>query len=58
MKSDFDKKMVWGNSEIGKGGSNAVEPCAKPGCSPFPTCCATNNAMMSNLKTWSFKEKD
>ena len=44
MKTDFDKKMVWGESEIGKGGSNDAEPCAKPGCLPFPTCFTTNKS--------------
>ena len=42
MKSDFDAKMVWGESEMAKGGSKDVEPCAKAGCSPFPKCCTTN----------------
>ena len=38
---DFDDKMDWAESEIDKGNSNSAEPCAKPGCSPFPTCCTT-----------------
>ena len=25
-----------------RGGSKDVEPCANPGCQPFPQCCVTN----------------
>lgn len=41
MKSDFDSKMVWGESQMRRGSSDKAEPCAKPGCTPFPTCCST-----------------
>ena len=46
MKSDFDSKMVWGESEVNRGVSSDAEPCAKPGCQPFPTCCTTKESFM------------
>ncbi len=46
MKSDFDAKMVWGKSQLRRGSKDA-QPCAKPGCSPFPTCCTTSNSLTS-----------
>ncbi len=42
-KVDYDSGMVWGESEILRGRSATLEPCAKPGCSPFPTCCRTDD---------------
>ena len=43
MKTNFDNSMVWGESEMKKGSSKNAEACAKPGCSPFPTCCTTTS---------------
>ena len=34
--------MVWGESQMSRGFDPNTEPCAKPGCSPFPQCCTTN----------------
>lgn len=49
MKSDFDAKMVWGKSQMARGSSSDAEPCAKPGCNPFPTCCSTSNSRYTAL---------
>ena len=49
LKMSFDKAMVWGESQMNRGISNADEPCAKPGCSPFPTCCTTNSFIDSDI---------
>ena len=43
VKTKFESTMVWGESQIHRGQSKAEEPCAQPGCSPFPTCCAVNS---------------
>ena len=43
LKKEFEDKMVWGESQIGMGHNSAAEPCAKPGCKPFPTCCKTTS---------------
>ena len=42
IKSNFEADLVWGESQMQRGGSKDVEPCAKPGCQPFPQCCVTN----------------
>ena len=43
LKSDFEAKMVWGESQMDRGVTSKAEPCAQPGCSPFPDCCKTDN---------------
>ena len=42
MKNKFEAEMVWASSQIDRGDSKAVEPCARPGCHPFPECCITD----------------
>ena len=42
IKTEFESRMVWGESQMHRGSSKADEPCAKPGCSPFPMCCTVN----------------
>ncbi|XP_065912203.1 arylsulfatase A-like isoform X2 [Dysidea avara] len=42
IKAKFEATVVWGESEMNKGVTNAAKPCAKPGCTPFPQCCATS----------------
>ena len=49
LKTKFESTMVWGESQKHRGQSKAEEPCAKPGCSPFPTCCAVNT---TNSNWW------
>ena len=44
LKADFESKMVWGESEMKRGSNPAFEPCAKPGCTPFPQCCTTTGS--------------
>ena len=41
LKASFDNTMVWGESQMERGIDNRDEPCAMPGCSPFPSCCKT-----------------
>ena len=41
-KSAFEAGMVWGESQMGRGLNPQYEPCAKPGCTPFPDCCTTD----------------
>ncbi|XP_066579871.1 arylsulfatase A [Amia ocellicauda] len=38
-KTQFEKTMVFGESQVGKGSDPALEPCCDPQCSPKPTCC-------------------
>ena len=41
LKKDFEKNMVWGESQMHLGSSSDLNPCASPGCKPFPSCCKT-----------------
>lgn len=41
MKKQFEEGMVWSESQIKLGTSSALNPCANPGCTPFPACCKT-----------------
>ena len=41
LRSEFKKTVVWGEPQIGRGKDPRLFPCAKPGCSPFPSCCTT-----------------
>ena len=41
LKKQFESEMVWGESQMDRGTDKAAAPCAKPGCTPFPTCCKT-----------------
>ncbi|XP_078673944.1 arylsulfatase A-like [Branchiostoma floridae x Branchiostoma belcheri] len=40
-KVEFEKTVVWGESEIAKHSSPDAEPCYNRGCQPFPGCCHT-----------------
>ena len=50
LKLEFESVMEWGPSQMHRGSSKSVEPCATPGCSPFPNCCSTFGS--------PFKEQD
>ncbi|XP_039617446.1 arylsulfatase A [Polypterus senegalus] len=39
VKVEFEKSMVFGESQIGKGIDPELEPCCDPACTPKPTCC-------------------
>ncbi|XP_065827553.1 arylsulfatase A-like [Oscarella lobularis] len=39
MTEKFNREMVWGTSEMHVKSSSADQPCCKPNCKPFPTCC-------------------
>ena len=41
LKDEFEKGMVWGESQMHVGSSSSLNPCASPGCTPFPSCCKT-----------------
>ncbi|XP_065912199.1 arylsulfatase A-like isoform X2 [Dysidea avara] len=47
IKAKFESTVVWTESEMNKGASNAAKPCAKPGCTPFPKCCSTTSDMLN-----------
>lgn len=32
-------ELEWGQSFVEYGDNDSVQPCAKPGCSPWPSCC-------------------
>lgn len=49
LKSDFESTMVWGESQMNRGSSDSVKPCASPGCTPFPGCCKTSSDHSSSL---------
>ncbi|XP_030072540.1 arylsulfatase A isoform X2 [Microcaecilia unicolor] len=38
-KENFESKMVFGESQMGKGIDPSLEPCCNPGCFPRPFCC-------------------
>ena len=48
VKTKFESNMIWGVSQMQRGTSAADEPCATPGCSPFPMCCSTANVTASS----------
>ena len=52
--------MVWGMSQMERGSSKNVEPCAKPGCSPFPKCCVTDDDryIVEQIQGWSIAAED
>ncbi|XP_010708874.1 arylsulfatase A isoform X2 [Meleagris gallopavo] len=39
QKTLFEQRMVFGESQMRKGGDPALEPCCKPDCTPKPSCC-------------------
>ena len=39
LREEFMNDMEWYPSFENDGRDNSVQPCAKPGCSPWPTCC-------------------
>ena len=43
LKVNFESKMIWGESQMNRGSTDALKPCAAPGCSPFPSCCKTKS---------------
>lgn len=43
FKEEFEKEMIWGESQIKVGSSPDLNPCASPGCNPFPSCCKTKS---------------
>lgn len=49
VKSQFEAGMEWGESQMGRGKNNTLQPCAQPNCSPFPSCCTTNTAFEQQL---------
>lgn len=51
-KATFEKDMVWGNSQIGLGSSKDLNPCANPGCTPFPSCCKTQSREKWRSDLW------
>ena len=51
--------MVWGTSQMARGSNKTVEPCAKPGCDPFPQCCVTGDThMREQIQGWSITAQD
>lgn len=55
MKNKFEKDLVWGESQMQRGSSKNVEPCAKPGCDPFPKCCVTGKRyLVEQLEDWTY----
>ncbi|XP_062500868.1 arylsulfatase A-like [Corticium candelabrum] len=48
MTMKFNKEMTWHESEI-HGSNSSAMPCCKPGCSPFPTCCACGQEIQQHL---------
>ncbi|XP_072169148.1 arylsulfatase A-like [Diadema setosum] len=39
IKTEYERTLVWGESQTNRAESTSVEPCCKQGCSPFPDCC-------------------
>ncbi|XP_070566880.1 arylsulfatase A-like [Ptychodera flava] len=39
LKIKFEAAMTWGTSQVNKPKDRRLEPCCKPGCDPFPSCC-------------------
>ena len=52
VKTDFEATMVWGKSFMENGTSPDVEPCAKPGCTPFPSCCRTDTVLRPDMSRY------
>ena len=51
--------MVWGMSQMERGSNKTVEPCAKPGCHPFPKCCVTGDRyIIEQIQGWSITAED
>uniref|UniRef100_W5NJB0 Arylsulfatase A n=1 Tax=Lepisosteus oculatus TaxID=7918 RepID=W5NJB0_LEPOC len=42
-KEEFEKTMVFGESQIGMGSDPELQPCCNPQCIPKPSCCACIN---------------
>ncbi|MGH0149532.1 UNVERIFIED_CONTAM: hypothetical protein FKN15_036251 [Acipenser sinensis] len=40
LKAQFEETMVFGESQIGKGSDDSLEPCCNPQCTPKPACCS------------------
>ncbi|XP_064403945.1 arylsulfatase A-like [Halichondria panicea] len=49
LKKSFEADMVWGESQMGRGQSPELEPCARPGCTPFPSCCTTSSFLQQDM---------
>ena len=39
MRQKFIDDLEWAFSQLEVGKDNSVQPCAVPGCEPWPTCC-------------------
>ncbi len=57
LKKQYDEKMVFGLSQIKRGGEKDLDPCCSPKCSPFPQCCRCSSSgelKFSSLQTFLF----
>ena len=39
MRQKFLDDLEWGYPQLEVGKDDSVQPCAVPGCEPWPTCC-------------------
>ncbi len=46
VKKNFLSNLTWGKSQTRAGTNDTFEPCAKPGCQPFPECCRTDDEVL------------
>nr|XP_054764600.1 arylsulfatase A-like [Lytechinus pictus] len=58
IKTQFESTMVWGESQVQKPKSSAVEPCCKKDCVPFPDCCQCHQRSWSLLKLSTHGNRD
>jgi arylsulfatase A-like enzyme len=42
LRYEFLSKMEWNEAQTLVGKDRSIQPCATPGCSPFPYCCRAN----------------
>ena len=49
IRSDFLDGLEWAIPELLVSNDDSAQPCADPGCEPFPYCCRVN--MLSHDQT-------
>ncbi len=42
IREEYMLNLTWGVPQPLIGQDDALQPCAQPGCTPWPTCCQIN----------------
>ena len=48
----FLEDLEWGTPQVLVGQDDEIQPCAVPGCEPFPYCCRTDQLSQDQTLAW------